>query len=121
MLQKIKELAGKASEARWKYLYHHDEEDSGADSSSDDSGLLITPPSPISPILSSDLESNASDDSTTSVELRDAHYRHFLQAICALYDEVKRARVINPIAEQPMHAPELHLLEYFVDDRPHLF
>ena len=96
LLQKIEELANKTSQARQKYIQCCDwlEHDSEMDSSSGESALLITPPSPISPLLS-DVESDISDDLTTSLELRDAHYCRFLHAICALYDEVQKAQVIT--------------------------
>ena len=88
--------------------------------------IVITPPTLFSPLSSesestSDLGSESTDDSITSLEIKNAHYHRFLNAIHALQDEIQKARIIHPIAERPFHAPQLHLLQHFADHRPHLF
>jgi len=93
--------------------------------SSDDSlkPIIITPPSPISPILPSDLDSGSlsSSDSSDSFHDQDLRYSRLLDAIQALRDETKHARVLNQLQERPLCAPQLYLLEHFAEFRPHLF
>ena len=85
--------------------------------------IIITPPSPISPILPSDLDSRSlsSLNSSDSFHDQDVHYCRLLDVIQALRDEMMCARVLNQLVEQPLCVLQLHLLEHFAEFRPHLF
>jgi hypothetical protein len=86
--------------------------------------IIITPPSPMTPLLSSEFDSsNGSEcDSEADVHAKvDEHYQRLIGAIQALHDEVERAWVLNCLQVPLLRAPQLHLLEHFVVFRPHLF
>jgi hypothetical protein len=93
----------------------NDISESESESSLDVDHMNITPPSPISPILSEMSDSDASSDHT------DVHYNRLQDTITALRDEVERARVLHRPDEPLMRASQLHLLDHFIQHRPLLF
>ena len=120
LLEKIDRLELKVSESRRAYLENeHNGLASDVDGESDDDfDMIITPPTPIMPLLGSDLEA---DDDFTPSEQREQRYRRFLDAIRALRDEIQKARVLQPVGVPLLRSPQLHLLEHYADFRPHLF
>src|SRR5437899_1174560 len=91
LLEKIDGLTLKLSEGRNKYLQQQVDSlrDDFSDDSSDDniSLIILTPPTPTSPLLSSDLESESSDDLIMPLELKELWYFHFLDVFSALHCE----------------------------------
>ena len=119
LLHVIDWLELKVAEQRLRNLQEQDEED---EPNSDDSllsqeYLIITLPSPFLNI-GSDVESTNLDDST---EGRMVQYHCLLGAIWAFQDEVAMVCILNHVAELPLCASQLHLLNHFSDFRPHLF
>jgi len=125
LYEELDYVALKIVDLRWKNAITYFNDDLDDEFSSDDSlePIIITPPSPISPILPSDLDSGllSSSDSSDLFHDQDLRYSHLLDAIQALRNETKRARVLNQLQERPLRAPQLHLLEHFAEFHPHLF
>ena len=120
LLEKIDQLELRVSEARRAYLENeHNGLESDVDGESDDDfNMVITPPTLITPLLGSDWEA---DDDFTPLEQQEQRYRHFLDTIRALRDEIQRARVLQPVGVPLLRSPQLHLLEHYANFRPHLF
>jgi len=97
--------------------------DSSSDSHSDlGDQMMITPPSPISPLLSGISASGLSSDSSSDgSDFIAAHYDRLLHKIVSLRDEVERTRVLHQPDAPPLRAPQLALLDDFAISRPHLF
>ena len=83
LLEKIDQLELKVSKARRAYLQNeHNGLELDVDGESDnDFNMVITPPTPITPLLGSDWEA---DDNFTLLEQQEQRYRHFLDTIHAL-------------------------------------
>ncbi|KAF8547087.1 hypothetical protein OG21DRAFT_1490526 [Imleria badia] len=82
--------------------------------------IIITPPSPILPIIFLDiLDSDSESDG--GMQDQDRPYRQLLGEITALIDEVERMWFLNNLEVPLLHAPQIHLLEHFAVFRPHLF
>ena len=114
LLEKINQLELKVSESRRAYLQNeHNGLASDVDGESDnDFDMVITPPTPITPLLGSDSEA---DGDFTPLEQREQRYHCFLDAIHALQDEIQKARVLQPIGVPLLRSPQLHLLEHYAD------
>jgi hypothetical protein len=123
------------SKSRLKHALENTDSDSmdtsgNSDLSSDPDMMVITPPSPMSPLLLGNLSdisnsdiSNISDfsDSESSGDDMSAHYDRLHDTIMALHDEIDRARILHQPGAPPLRAPQLSLLDDFAGSRPHLF
>ena len=85
--------------------------------------IIITPLSPISPVIFLDILDSDSefDQSDGGRQDQDGPYQQLLGEITTLIDEVERTRVLNTLEVPLLHALQIHLLEHFAVFRPHLF
>ena len=104
----------------WNAVQDHEDSSSDFDTNFDTDDMDITPPSPLTPNLSSQF-SNGSDDSDDDSDDITACYDRLQDTITALRDEVERARVLHKPNEPPPRAPQLHILVHHEEHRPHLF
>ena len=99
-----------------------DSDDSPSPDASDsgyDSPLIISPPTPISPLSPFDSpasEFSSASDSTSAVN--DQQYAHLFAILEASIDEIAHARVLDRPDEPPMRAPQIQLLDHFADHQP---
>jgi hypothetical protein len=97
-------------------------ESSTSDSDLDLSLMVITPPSPLTPILADMSDSDLSGDEINPITT--AHFHQLQDSIAALRDEVEKAHALHCLHkpdEPPPQAPLLHLLVHFREHHPHLF
>ena len=106
LLEKIDQLELKVSKARRAYLQNeHNGLELDVDGESDNDFNMV----------------READDNFTLLEQQEQRYRHFLDTIHALWDEIRRAHVLQPVGVPLLRSPQLHLLEHYADFRSHLF
>ena len=96
-----------------------DSDDSPSPDASDsgyDSPLIISLPTPISPLSPFDSpasEFSSASDSTLAVN--DQRYAHLFAILEVSIDEIAHAHVLDRPDEPPMRAPQIQLLDHFAD------
>lgn len=86
--------------------------------------IIISPPSPILPLIFLDIfdsESELDSQDSDAMDIGDKPYCHLLGGIMALINEVEKAWFLNHLDVPLLHVPQLHLLEHFAVFWPHLF
>lgn len=80
--------------------------------------MLITPPTPLTPIMGSQMSLDSTEASTEDDDLLD---KDLLEVIQNLHDKILTAHVLEKPSEPMPHAPQLHVLPIYARLRLKIF
>src|SRR5438128_9408591 len=80
--------------------------------------MLMTPPTPLTPIMGSQMSLDSTETSTEDGDLLD---KDLLDAIQNLHDKILPTRILEKPSEPMPRAPQLHVLPIYARSQPKMF